>query len=230
VRLDRDSRRYALWTGFVAKAGGLLIRSLGATWRITTEGPDPFAPGAPRPIVGIAWHQGLLVCAYRWRGKAMAVPVSHSRDGELIAGVLGELGFAESPRGSSSRGGTSLLRKLIRLTRGGTIVALLPDGPRGPARRVKPGVVALASTTGAGVIPVGVAARPAYRFRSWDRALLPLPFARVHCVYGPRFDVPKEPKSIEELEAELETELDRVTEAAERTLTDRPSAAAGDPA
>jgi lysophospholipid acyltransferase (LPLAT)-like uncharacterized protein len=217
VRLDRASRRYALWTRFVATAGALLIRALGSTWRITTEGPDPFGP-RERAVVGALWHQGLLVAAYRWRGKGVAVPVSQSRDGELIAGVLRELGFAESPRGSSSRGGSSLLRNMMRMTRAGTVVAVLTDGPRGPARQVKPGVLALASATGADVIPVGVAARPAHRFGSWDRAILPLPFARVHCVYGAPVAVPKSAEDLEALGAELAAALDRVTEAAERTL------------
>jgi lysophospholipid acyltransferase (LPLAT)-like uncharacterized protein len=231
VRLDRSSRRYRLWVRFVSLAGALLIRTLGRTWRITTEGPDPFAPDAPRrPIVGAVWHQGLLIAAFNWRGKGLAVPVSQSRDGDLIAGVLAALGFAETPRGSSSRGGTSLLRSLLRLTRAGTIVAVLPDGPRGPARRVKPGVVVLASATGADVIPVGLAAHPAHRFRSWDRALLPLPFARVHCVYGTPYRLPKDVEDPQAFAAQLEAALDDVTLAAERTLTSGPGQTAGDPA
>jgi lysophospholipid acyltransferase (LPLAT)-like uncharacterized protein len=217
VRLDRASRRYAVWTRFVATAGALLIRALGSTWRVTTEGPDPFGP-RERPLVGALWHQGLLVAAYRWRGLGLAVPVSQSRDGELIAGVLGQLGFAESPRGSSSRGGTSVLRTMIRLNRAGTTIAVLPDGPRGPARQMKRGIIAVATATGADVVPVGVAARRAYRFNSWDRTLLPLPFTRVHCVYGPPIAVPMRTEDVEPLEAELSAALDRVTEAAERTL------------
>jgi hypothetical protein len=158
------------------------------------------------------------VAAYRWRGLGLAVPVSQSRDGELIAGVLGQLGFAQSPRGSSSRGGTSVLRTMFRLSRSGTTIAVLPDGPRGPARQMKRGVIALATATGADVVPVGVAARRAYRFNSWDRALLPLPFTRVHCVYGAAIAVPIGVEDVEPLEAELSAALDRVTEAAERTL------------
>ena len=227
MRLDRESRRYALWIRFVATAGALLIRTLGRTWRITTEGPDPFGP-RDRPLVGALWHEGLLVAAYRWRGMGLVVPVSQSRDGELIAGVLRELGFAESPRGSSSRGGTSLLRNMIRMTRAGTVFAILPDGPRGPARQVKPGVIALAIATGANVVPVGVAARRAHRFGSWDRALLPLPFTRVHCVYGAPLAVPKGAENIDELEAELTAALNRVTAEAERTLIHGPPETAGE--
>lgn len=229
MRPARDSRRYRCWVRLVGIVGAWFLRGLGCTWRITTEGPDPFVEQTGR-FVGAVWHQGLLVAAYRWRGRGVAVPVSQSRDGELIAAVLRGLGFAESPRGSSSRAASSLLRSMIRMTRGGTVLAVLPDGPRGPARRVKPGVIALAQATGAALIPVGLAARPAHRFGSWDRALLPLPFARVHCVYGTPLQMPKEASDLLALGAELEATLDQVTMAAERTLTSGPGSPAGEPA
>jgi lysophospholipid acyltransferase (LPLAT)-like uncharacterized protein len=225
VKLSRDSRRYRAWVACVGFAGALLIRGLGRSWRITTEGPDPFEQG--EPVLGALWHQGLLVAAYRWRGRGVAVPVSQSRDGELIDAVLQRLGFAESPRGSSSRGASALLRALVRLTRAGTVVAILPDGPRGPARSAKPGAVAVAAMTGAGLVPVGVAARPALRFGSWDRTLLPLPFARVHCVYGSPLRVPKGNGDAEATLRELEAHLDGVTEAAERKLGAPPSGETG---
>jgi lysophospholipid acyltransferase (LPLAT)-like uncharacterized protein len=227
VRLPRDSRRYRAWIAFAGFAGALLIRALGSTWRITREGPDPFS--AQETFVGALWHQGLLVAAYSFRGRGVAVPVSQSRDGELIDAVLRRLGFAESPRGSSSRGGSALLRNMIRRTREGTLVAVLPDGPRGPARQAKPGVVALAAATGAGLVPVGLAARPAFRFASWDRALLPLPFARVHCRYGEPLRLPKRSHDLEAGCRALEAALDRETGIAERALGVQPAPASGEP-
>jgi lysophospholipid acyltransferase (LPLAT)-like uncharacterized protein len=216
VKLPRDSRRYRAWIAFVGFAGALLIRSLGRSWRITAEGPDPFQ--GHEPFLGALWHQGLLIAAYNWRGRGVAVPVSRSRDGELIDAVLRRLGFAASPRGSSSRGASALLRALVRLTREGTVVGILPDGPRGPARVAKPGALAVAAMTGAGLVPLGVAARPCFRFGSWDRVILPLPFARVHCVYGSPLHVPKKTDDAEAPLRELEAQLERVTEAAERRL------------
>jgi lysophospholipid acyltransferase (LPLAT)-like uncharacterized protein len=205
----------------VAVAGWLgasLIRLLGATWRIRTAGPDPFMRSGP--VVAGLWHTGLLVAAYRWRGLAIAIPVSRSRDGDLIDAVLGHLGYAESPRGSSSRGASSLLRQLIRGVRSGQPVAVLPDGPRGPAREAKPGVLALARATGAALIPVGVAAKPCISFGSWDRTILPLPFAQVRCRYGEALRVPSESNEAE-LEAarkHFQAELDSTTRQAARDL------------
>lgn len=218
AKLPRDSRRYRWQVATLAWLGAGWIRLLGRTWRVSTQGTDPLRATGPR--VGALWHQGLLAAAWLWRDRRFAVPVSRSRDGDLMDAVLQRLGYAESPRGSSSRGATSLLRELIRRVRGGEIVGMLPDGPRGPAGSAKPGVVALCRATGAALHPVGVAASPAVRFGSWDRALLPLPFARVRIHFGEPLHVPKETsgEELEKVRAELEARLDAAQEAARATL------------
>lgn len=201
----------------------VLLRLLGASWRFRIGGHDPFERHTA--VVGVMWHQGLLVAAYCWRGRGFAIPVSRSRDGSRIDAVLRHLGFAESPRGSSSRGGTSALRRLIRIVRAGGHVGFLADGPRGPARVAKPGAVAVARATGAPLVPVGIAARPRKVFGSWDAAFLPAPFARVRCRYGPALFVPKEADA-EELEMyrrRLEAELDRLQAQVEEELGLPPS-------
>jgi lysophospholipid acyltransferase (LPLAT)-like uncharacterized protein len=148
------------------------------------------------------------------------VPLSLSRDGELAERALLRLGFARSPRGSSSRGGSALLREMIRRVRAGESGGVLPDGPRGPAFEAKPGVVALAAATGVPLVPVGIAAAPACRLGSWDRALLPLPFARVRLVYGDPIEVPKDPRpaSLESLQRQLTTGLHHVDREAQECL------------
>jgi len=95
----------------VAAAVAVFLRVLGRTWRVRIEGEDAFT--GPEPAIGVIWHQGLLAAAYCWRGRGFATPVSASRDGSRIDAVLRHLGFAESPRGSSSRRSTRLLRRLI---------------------------------------------------------------------------------------------------------------------
>ena len=70
------------------------------------------------------------------------------------------------------------------------LLAITPDGPRGPAERVKPGLVFLASRTGFPIVPVASAARPAWRLRSWDGFRVPKPFARVLVAYGTPIPVP----------------------------------------
>lgn len=219
MKLARTSPLYGVTRRVAGALGALLLRALGATWRISTSGEDPFR-GGPQPFVTVLWHEGLAVAAFVLRDHDVTVPVSRSRDGDWMDAVLQRLGFAPSARGSSSRGATALLRAMIRRVRGGGVVGVLPDGPRGPARRAKPGAVALAGATGARLVPLGVAAERAWRFGSWDRALLPLPGSRVHVRYGRPFHVPKKAGAagIEASRKELEAALDQARREAEDAL------------
>jgi lysophospholipid acyltransferase (LPLAT)-like uncharacterized protein len=166
------------------------------------------------------WHGGLLIAAVCWRDRGLVIPVSQSRDGDRIDAVLRRLGFANSARGSSSRGATALLRELIRRVRAGETIGMLPDGPRGPSGVAKPGIVALARATGARLVPVGVAAAPVWRFGSWDRARLPRPFARVRCLYGEPLSVSRDatPEALEAERVRFEAELHRLDALAEAQL------------
>ena len=225
MKLPRDSRRYRLFLAVAGFAGALVLRLLGATWRVRIAGEDPFASG--EPVVAAIWHRGLLVAAYCWRNRGILVPISQSRDGDLVSAMLRRLGFAAPVRGSSSRGATGLLRSLIRQARAGAPVGFLPDGPRGPAGTAKPGVIALARASGASLVPVGISASPSKQFGSWDRAILPLPFARISCRYGDPIHVPKKAgrETMEELRRELEAALYRINLEldAELGIADRPT-------
>jgi len=117
-------------------------------------------------------------------------------------------------RGSSSRGGGAALRALVRAIRDGVDVAIVPDGPRGPREQLQPGVATLAALTGAPVVPLAVGARPARRLRSWDRFLVPLPFARCVLAFGPPVRI--EPGADREhADKELQQALAEVTERAD---------------
>jgi hypothetical protein len=173
-----------------------LLRLLGATWRIEILGddPQPLAASAPsgsgaRPLLAALFHESMLPCAWCFRDRGYSVAVSRSRDGDLIRATLIGLGYGEPARGSSSRGGSAALRGLVRRLTEGTTVAVLVDGPRGPARVAKTGIVSIAHLSGLPIQPVAFSARPAIRLRSWDRSLVPLPFARVVCAFGKPFSI-----------------------------------------
>jgi lysophospholipid acyltransferase (LPLAT)-like uncharacterized protein len=95
-------------------------------------------------------------------------------------------------RGSSTHTGARALRDFYE-----TIVkqqispAITPDGPRGPVHEFKPGAILLSQLTGKPIIPVSVAASRTWRFRTWDRFELPLPFSRVVLAYGEPIRVPR---------------------------------------
>ena len=207
------SRAGSEWLAAGAAHG---LRALGGTWRFSSAGAAP----TRAPFVLVTWHRGLLVAAWALRDRGLWVPLSLSRDGDLAAGALSHLGFARSPRGSSSRGGSLLLREMIRRVRAGESGGVLPDGPRGPAFVVKPGVLALAAATGAPLVPVGIAARPALQLGSWDRALLPTPFARVFLHYGEPLEVPRSANAaaLDAAREQLTEGLQRARRAAEEEL------------
>ncbi|MBW2244854.1 MAG: DUF374 domain-containing protein [Deltaproteobacteria bacterium] len=116
---SRDTWQYRAQVGLLAWLAAGFLRLLGATWRIRSTGDSPFEDP---PFVAAIWHQGLLAAAVLWKKRGVAVPVSRSRDGDQIDAVMRRLGFAESPRGSTSRGATAVLREMIRRVRSGQIV------------------------------------------------------------------------------------------------------------
>ncbi len=203
--------RFSVWLGGVVFAP--FLRLLGATWRIASEGEDPLA--SPAQFLVATWHQGLFCGAYHYRDRLVGIPVSQSRDGDRIEAVLQRLGFGPSPRGSSSRGGRDALQGMIDAWENGQPLGILSDGPRGPARRCKPGAVAAGRATGMPIRPIGIAGAPAIRFPSWDRAFLPLPFARVVFVYPPPLTIAAEAgedefaATLAKLEADIEAAQQR---------------------
>lgn len=216
------------WFRTTVAAGGRLgaglLRVLGATWRVRLAGhPDPVTGGVP--AVGALWHGTLFPAAWRYRDAGIAIPVSRSRDGDRIVAVLDRLGYGPAPRGSSSHGGPAALAGAIRAAEEGRVIGVLCDGPRGPARRCKPGVLAIARATGLPLYPVAVAARPAIRFASWDRTLLPLPFARVLFAGGAPLAIPASAtrENLEALRHQLDQELSRLHALADAELRRGPA-------
>jgi len=217
TRLAKTLFESDLGVRVLGRVASWFLRALGSTWRITVEGPDPFATGAG-PHLAAFWHRNALIACFVFRDQGFSVPVSRSRDGDLITQLLVNLGYKMPPRGSSSRGGAAAFRALERLvTEEGTTISIQTDGPVGPPRVSKQGMVNLARRSGRPISPLTFSASPCIQFGSWDGTLLPLPFARVLCSYGPEILVPGdlEPEAKEEIRLELDRELNRLTDAAD---------------
>jgi lysophospholipid acyltransferase (LPLAT)-like uncharacterized protein len=177
---------------------GLYLRLALRTTRWSVEAPDeawPYMLGADgRTAIVAFWHEFLpLIPALWWHAQsanpslAMTVLISRHRDGRMITeivqrwGVRAVAGSSERPKpGAAARdkGGAAALRGLLTLLREGSLIAITPDGPRGPRRIIQPGVARLAALSGVPVIAAAVACRPHRRLASWDRMILPLPFGR----------------------------------------------------
>ncbi|HSE28497.1 MAG TPA: lysophospholipid acyltransferase family protein [Gemmatimonadales bacterium] len=174
----------------VARLAPPIVGALARTWRYREEGDQAWRGflAARRPFVVALWHDILLMPLWRHRDLGVAIVVSEARDGQYLADVAARFGFG-AVRGSSTRGGSKALLGALRVLGEGGVVAFTPDGPRGPRRVLKPGVVAAAQQAGVPVVPVHAVPDRAWRFRSWDRFCLPKPFARVRLGYGTPVDV-----------------------------------------
>lgn len=170
----------------------------------------------PGPVIFALWHNRLAVCVPACRrflrparGRdTLAALVSASRDGALLAAVVGRFGV-HPVRGSSSRRGGQALKELVSWVRRGNDVALTPDGPRGPCYQAREGALVLAQLTGAPVVPVSCNVRWKLRLGSWDRFQVPLPFAAYELTLHNPIRVPREasPEERERLRQRLEEVL-----------------------
>ena len=132
--------------------------------------------------IGALWHNRLLVFPFALRRflpqRHGAALISASRDGDLIADVVQRFGY-DVIRGSSSRLGTSALLHLTGVLMSGSDVVITPDGPLGPACELGPGIIFLAQKSGAAVVPMNLEYSHCWRLGSWDRFIVPRPFAKV---------------------------------------------------
>lgn len=171
-----------------------------------------------KPFVLAFWHGRLLMLPRVWpRGRAMNVLISHHRDGEIIARTIGHLGMG-TVRGSTSKGGAGALRDMVRRLARGEYVAVAPDGPHGPRRKASGGIVALARLSGAPIIPCTYAVSRGLEVASWDRFVVPAPFARGVFMWGEAISVARDAGESAQDQARqaVEDSLNALTDEADR--------------
>jgi lysophospholipid acyltransferase (LPLAT)-like uncharacterized protein len=138
--------------------------------------------------IGALWHNRLLIFPLVLRRflpkRHGAALISASRDGDLLADAIQRFRY-NVVRGSSSRLGASAIRQLTEVLASGRDVVITPDGPRGPAYELGPGIIFLAQKSGAAVLPMNLEYSSCWRLRSWDRFIVPRPFAKVRVVIDP---------------------------------------------
>lgn len=165
---------------------GLLAR----TWRYRRHGWEhPRALyDARRPFIFALWHNRILPLLYLHRHEAMVLLISRHRDGGHLATLAQRWGY-QFVRGSTQRGGEVGLLGIVRALKGGAVVAMTPDGPRGPAERIKPGIVAAAQHADVPIVPATALPVRAWTLRTWDRLCIPKPFTAIDVVYGPAISI-----------------------------------------
>jgi lysophospholipid acyltransferase (LPLAT)-like uncharacterized protein len=217
----RWSLRQRIVLSLIVWAGYWTIRLLGPTLRLSVS----YEEGAQktldaRPLIASSWHSCLIPATYIFRDMGVRVMSSFSYDGEYMGRIIRRFGFV-AVKGSSSRNPVRALLGLRRALADGWTVAFTLDGPRGPRRKVKPGPVALARSTGLAMTTFHAAVDKAWVLNSWDRMMIPKPFSRVMVRVGKLIPVPVDAgdEDLERYTAELQATLDRVCEFAEKNVS-----------
>jgi lysophospholipid acyltransferase (LPLAT)-like uncharacterized protein len=188
---------------------------------------DPHQRGLRDRYIYAFWHENMLLPAYHYARPDIYVLISQHADGQLIAEVCNRLGF-QTVRGSTTRGGADAVRQMLRIS---AHLAITPDGPRGPRRKIQQGLTYLAARTGLPIVPVGIAFRRPWRMRSWDRFALPKPWSLAMCITDDPIEIPADADRalLAEYTDRVESELQRLTGIAERSVesgrleSDRPA-------
>jgi lysophospholipid acyltransferase (LPLAT)-like uncharacterized protein len=180
-----------------------------------------------QPVILAFWHGVLPLAPIGWARRApIGMLISNHRDGDLIAWGVQHLGV-DPVRGGTGKGkgGAQALRQLTRLLKSGSCVGVTPDGPRGPACRAQYGALHLARLSGAAILPMGLAARPAGHAGSWDSMIIPAPFAQVGIAWAEPLDPPGrdvDEESLDGLSRRLQERLEEATSQAHALIAQSP--------
>ena len=150
----------SIGTVVVPVVASWLVRVMAVTLRVKRVNFD-FYQGMTeknKPVIFAFWHGRMLMMATEYRGRGLTVLASQHRDGEMVARFVKRFGI-KTVRGSSSKGGATALKGLLKAVKDGRDIGIIPDGPRGPARVAQSGAVQVAKLTGLPLIPVGFGAR-----------------------------------------------------------------------
>ena len=215
-----------LRTAFTQKVISLLIiwyihfvHWTGSWTRVNEEIPNKFHD-AGKPFILALWHGRLAMMGLAWRyGVTVTVLASAHRDGRIIARVLEGFGFSVV-HGSTNKGGANALRRLAVVLANGGVIGVTPDGPRGPRMRAAAGVIMLARLAQVPIIPMTFATSRRRIHTSWDRFVIPLPFARGVYLWGEPIQAPSSADKtlMEEKRLELECAITDLTAQADRLM------------
>jgi hypothetical protein len=179
-----------------------------------------------KPCLLVCWHGDLLFIPVGFQEVTRNLPshpvaaiASRHGDGRIAAQILERFGFGQIS-GSSSEGGGSALIKMRKLLRTGSHVAVSPDGPRGPARVPKSGVVYLASACNAPIVPFTIVCSSQWTLKTWDKFFIPKPFCRAVSLIGEPITIPQNlrKEELQQYNDVLKEQLDQLKEKAREAL------------
>lgn len=207
MKLDSWRARALIAFGFA------LYRLWARTLRLQVKDPHGVVNFvANQPVIFAIWHNRLLMLPRvfdpSFPTRQSFGLISASRDGDLIATFIERSGYG-TIRGSSSRKGMLALRQLVETLAAGSNVLLTPDGPRGPVYQTSPGIIFLAQKSGTPIVPIHMEYSSCWRLKSWDRFVVPKPFATLRAIFGAPVEIAptQDPDRLEAERIRLQTEM-----------------------
>ncbi|HTQ39499.1 MAG TPA: lysophospholipid acyltransferase family protein [Pirellulales bacterium] len=210
------------WLNWLLAASVVLVcRALFRTLRIhylaATGNTNPYTNDGSEGFIYCVWHDAIAFPMFAGRHVRTVALVSQNIDGSHLAFGLKMLNIG-LVRGSSSRGGANAMRELLKLPVT-THVVVTPDGPRGPSRQIKQGVVFLASHSGRAIVPTAFSAVRFWKIPGrWTELMIPKPFTTVYALSGPPIHIVAEADSqqMDIVQLRVQSEMERLSVAANR--------------
>jgi lysophospholipid acyltransferase (LPLAT)-like uncharacterized protein len=210
--------RYANWllAAAIVVACKILFRTLRIRLIAEEAGTSPYLKETTEAYIYCVWHDSVTYPMFAGRHVRTVALVSKHQDGTCLGIGLQMLGIG-LVRGSSNRDGAPAMREMMRLPVGKHVV-MTPDGPRGPRRRIKAGLVYLASRTGRSIVPTAFAASRVWSLPgSWTNLYIPKPFATAYALTGDPIEIPAgiPREELAHFEVKIQSEMDRLAVLAE---------------
>jgi len=221
-RIIKNISRNGILRNFACLLLSLYIRFIHASgqWSIENQAIPEKLINEGKNFITCFWHGRLLMMSFAWPySQSFYMLISAHTDGQLIAKTIKYLGFSVLKNPGKNKGAIAMRSMLKTLTKGG-YVGITPDGPRGPRMRANKGAIALAKISGVPILPISYSSSKWKIFQSWDRFVLPLPFAKGVFVWGEPIEISAKANEteIEEGRQKLEEQLSQLTKYADKLL------------
>lgn len=176
-----NSIKYSVGNLLVAALIDLLCR----TWKLNFFMSDETKNliNSDQNVIYAFWHGTMLVPWFVLRNKKITALVSSSKDGQLLVNLLNKWKY-NTVRGSSNKGGKEALEELLLLAENHNSLALTPDGPTGPANKMKIGALLCSLKTATPLLLIGIGIKKSIELKSWDKFKIPYPFTTINVVYS----------------------------------------------
>ena len=163
-----------------------------------------------QPAIIVSWHHQIMMAPFvatqirkfNQTHKIASLASKHG-DGRFVGRVMEKFGVinvaGSSKDGRKSSRGIDMhgLKEIFRALKNQLGIAITPDGPRGPSRKINGEVIKIAELSGAPIVPVGLGYSSFFELNTWDKFKVPLPFGVICYYYGDLFLVGKNIKEEE---------------------------------